>query len=123
MWKNLLVELNGMSRAVILSCVLGVVSAIVVYFSNLSEESFSLLGRIILAASVFTGACYTTKIRASRGLTRGLNFGLAFFILVLIASLGFHPASITLKHSLYSLGICLASGGLGGILGIGLSSS
>ena len=85
MWKNILVEMNGMSRAVMVSLALGVVSAVVVYYSKLSEESFALLGRFILVASVFTGACHVTKVRASRGLARGLNFGLAFFILMLMA--------------------------------------
>jgi putative membrane protein (TIGR04086 family) len=122
-WKNLSIELNGLARAILLSLLLAAAAAVVVYYTNLSEELFGLMAQLILALGVFTGAAYVAKVRASRGLVRGLNFGVMIFILMLIATVAISPGLLSLKGSLYNLLLCLASGALGGILGIGLSNN
>ncbi|MGI6435981.1 MAG: TIGR04086 family membrane protein [Syntrophomonadaceae bacterium] len=123
MWKNISIELNGLARAILISLLLAVAAATVVYFTRLSEESFGLLAKIILAGGVFTGAAYVAKARATRGLVRGLNFGVMIFILMLIATLATNPGLIGIKSSLYNLLLCMVSGALGGVLGIGLSNN
>ena len=45
------------------------------------------------------------------------------FILMLIATVIVDPSLITLRSSIYNLLLCMASGALGGILGIGLSNN
>jgi len=122
-WKNLSVELNGLVRAILISLFLAAAAAVVVYYTKLSEESFGLLAQLILAIGVFSGAAYVAKVRATRGLVRGLNFGVMVFILMLITTVAVNPSLITLKSSLYNLLLCMASGALGGILGIGLSNN
>ena len=47
--------------------------------------------------------------------------GLVFFILMLIATFIFNSSLIGFKTFIYTLGLCVVAGGLGGILGIGLS--
>lgn len=123
MWKNLSIELNGLARTILISLLLAVVSAVVVYYTNISEQIFALLAQLILAGGVFAGAVYVARVRATRGLVRGLNFGVMVFILMLIATVAINPGLLSLKSSLYNLMLCLASGALGGILGIGLSSN
>lgn len=123
MWKNLSIELNGLARTILISLLLAVVSAVLVYYTNISEQIFALLAQLILAGGVFAGAVYVARARATRGLVRGLNFGVMVFILMLIATVAINPGLLSLKSSLYNLMLCLASGALGGILGIGLSSN
>jgi putative membrane protein (TIGR04086 family) len=123
MWKNVSIELNGLARALGISFLLALVSAVVVYYTNISEEIFALLAQLILAGGVFAGAAYVARVRATRGLIRGLNFGVMVFILMLIITVAINPGLLGLKSSLYNLMLCLASGALGGILGISLSSS
>lgn len=123
MWKNLSIELNGLARTILISLLLAVVSAVVVYYTNISEQIFGLLAQLILAGGVFAGAVYVARVRASRGLVRGLNFGVMVFIIMLIATVAINPSLLSLKSSLYNLMLCLASGALGGIFGIGLSNN
>ncbi len=122
MWKNFSIELNGLARAIVISLLLAVASAVVVYYTDISEQVFGLLAQLILAGGVFAGAAYVAKIRATRGLLRGLNFGVMVFILMLVATVAINPSLLSLKSSLYNLLLCLASGALGGVLGIGLSN-
>ncbi|MGI6467834.1 MAG: TIGR04086 family membrane protein [Syntrophomonadaceae bacterium] len=123
MWKNFNIELKGLARAILLSLFLAAVAAVVVYYTSLSEKSFRLLAPLILAIGVFAGAAYVARERATRGLVRGLNFGIMVFILMLIATVIVDPSLITLRSSIYNLLLCMASGALGGILGIGLSNN
>ncbi len=123
MWGKIRIELNGLARTILVSLLLTLLAATIVYFTNLSEESFSWLAKIILAGGILTGAAYVAKARSSRGLLRGLSFGVMVFIIILIATLVTNPALIGIKSSLYNLLLCLVSGGLGGVLGIGLSNS
>lgn len=121
--KILPVELRGLARAFTVSLILCLLSAAVVYFSGLSEALLTSLGKIILIIGVFCGSCYVTKEYGSKGLVRGLSMGIMFFILMLIATLIFNSSLISFKTFLYTLLICLASGALGGIFGIGLSDN
>lgn len=123
MWKNISIELNGLARAILVSLLLTLVAATVVYFTRLSEECFGWLAKVILAGGILTGAAYVAKARATRGLFRGLSFGVIVFIIMLIVTLVANPGLITVKSSLYNLLLCMVSGALGGALGIGLSNS
>ncbi|MDD2509757.1 MAG: TIGR04086 family membrane protein [Syntrophomonas sp.] len=121
--RILSVELKAITRAVLFSLALGLVSAIVIYFSSLSEELLPALGKSILILSVFLAACQVSKHYGSKGLIRGLSMGMVFFIIMLIATLLFNPSLIVFKTFVYTLLLCLLAGGLGGILGIGLNGN
>ena len=119
--RFLTIELRALGRAVLLSLILCVLSATVVYFSGLSETLLPSLGKVILIVSVFLAGCQVSKYYGSRGLLRGISMGIICFILLLITTLIFNASLIAFKTFVYALLICLVSGGLGGILGIGLS--
>lgn len=121
MIKNLAVEIKGLGKALACAVILGLTAALVVYYSGLQETLLNPLGKLALIISVFWGGCHVSKSYGSKGMIRGMSLGLMFFIIMLIATLSFAPAHIDIKSFLYSLLLCIAAGGLGGILGIGLS--
>ncbi|QGT99259.1 hypothetical protein SYNTR_0666 [Candidatus Syntrophocurvum alkaliphilum] len=121
MTNKLSIELNGLGRAIITAFVLSVFSAIIVYFTGLHETLIGPLSNIILIISIFYGACYVSKNYGTKGLVRGIILGLMFFIVILIATLIFNISLLSLSTLISTLAVCLISGGLGGILGIGLS--
>ncbi len=121
--KNLSIEVKGLGRGLVVSLVLCLVSAAAVYYSGLKETLLPSLGNIIMIISVFWAGCYVSREHGSKGLVRGISMGLLFFILMLIATYGFNPSLIGLKSFLQSLCICIFSGALGGIAGIGLSEN
>ncbi|MDD4802604.1 MAG: TIGR04086 family membrane protein [Syntrophomonas sp.] len=115
------VELKGLGGAIILALLLCVTASIVVYYTALQETLLNPLGKIILVLSVFTGGCYVSKAYGNKGLVRGAAFGIMFFILMFITTLIYNPSHIYFKGFAYTLTVCIVSGGIGGILGIGLS--
>jgi putative membrane protein (TIGR04086 family) len=121
MLKNVPMEIKGLGRALGCALTLGLVATLVVYYSNIHETLLNPLGKLALIVSVFWGGCYVSKSYGSKGMIRGMSLGLMFFIVMLIAALCFAPAHIDFKSFVYSLLLCVVSGGLGGILGIGLS--
>lgn len=115
------VELKGLGKGLLVSLGLCLLSAPLIYFTGIEETVMPTLANLILAAGIFWCGCYVSKSYGSKGLVRGLTMGLTLFILMLIATFAFNSSLIGFKTFLYNLVLCLAAGGLGGILGIGLS--
>jgi len=119
--KILTIEMKGLGRGLLVSFILSLITAVTVYYTGLKETILPMLGNIILILSVFSVACYVSRQHGSKGLVRGISMGILFFILMLIATYIFNPSLISLKTFMQSLAICIFSGALGGIVGIGLS--
>lgn len=119
--KIISIELKALAKALLLSLILCLLGASVVYYSNLNETLFPTLGRIILVSCIFICGCQVSKAYGSKGLLRGVFMGLICFILLVIATYTFNSSLIDLKSFFYTLFLCLTAGGFGGILGIGLS--
>lgn len=119
--KILSIEVKGLGRGLLVSLILALITAVTVYYSGIKETILPMLGNIILMLSVFSMACYVSRQHGSKGLVRGMSMGILFFILMLIATYIFNPSLISFKAFMQSLAICLFSGALGGIVGIGLS--
>lgn len=117
------VEIKALSTALSVSFILCILVATVVYYTGLRETLLGSLGKIILAISVFGSASYVSKYYGSKGLVRGMTMGIIFFTLMFIATLVFSKSTINIGSFFYSLAVCLVAGGLGGILGIGLSDN
>lgn len=115
------VEIMAISKAILISLVLCILAGITVYYSSIPDTSMALIGKLIVIFSVFWAGCYVSKYYGSKGLVRGISMGIAFFIVMLIATLAFDTSLINLGGLLYSLITCIVAGGLGGILGLGLS--
>ncbi len=121
--KLMSVEMKALGRALAVSFILCILVATVIYFTGLRETLLASLGKIILTISVFWAGSYVSKFYGSKGLVRGITMGVLFFILMLIATLVFNKSVISLGSFFYSLAVCVVAGGLGGILGIGLSNN
>lgn len=119
--KKLPVELKGLGKGLLLSLIICLLSAPIIYFTGIKETVLPTLGNLIIAVGVFWCGCYVSKSYGSKGLVRGMSMGLTFFILMLVATFIFNSSLIDFKNFLYTLCLCLVSGSLGGILGIGLS--
>ncbi len=117
------VEMKAIGRALLISFILSVLIAVIIYFTGLKETLLASLGKIILTISVFWAGSYVSKFHGSKGLVRGMSMGLVFFIIMLIATIIFNQSVISLSSFFYSLAVCMAAGGLGGILGISLSDT
>ncbi|MDD2620594.1 MAG: TIGR04086 family membrane protein [Syntrophomonadaceae bacterium] len=115
------IELKALGKALVFSFVLCLLAAVIVYYSSLNETLFPTLGRIILISSIFLCGCQVSKAYGSKGLLRGVTMGLVSFIILVIATYTFDSSLIDLKSFIYTLCQCITAGGLGGILGIGLS--
>ncbi len=123
MLRNLSIELVGLGKTLAASVVLSLLATLLIYYTGLVETLFAPLGNVIMVISVFWGACHVSKAHGSKGLLRGINIGVAFFILMFISTLIFNPSLISMKTFLFTLMLCAVSGGLGGILGVGLSNN
>jgi putative membrane protein (TIGR04086 family) len=119
--KKLSIEVKGLGKGLVLSLVLCLLVTPLIYFTGIKETVMPTLGNLILAVGIFWCSCYVSKSYGSKGLIRGVSMGLVFFILMLIATFIFNSSLIGFKTFLYTLSLCLVTGGLGGILGIGLS--
>ena len=121
--KKLPAELKGLGIAILMGIVLCTLAATVVYFTELSETILNPLGNLVMVLSVFTGGCIVSKSYGNKGLIRGTSLGIMFFILMLITTLIASSGQIYFTGFLYTLLACIVSGGLGGILGIGLNEN
>lgn len=114
-------EIKALGKALALSLILCLLSATIIYYTGINETWQAPLGKIIITIAIFAAACSITKFYGNRGLIRGISTGLAFFILMLISTLLFAKSAINMASFFYTLLLCITAGGLGGILGIGLS--
>jgi putative membrane protein (TIGR04086 family) len=119
--KKLSIEVKGLGKGILVSLLLCLLVTPVVYFTGIKETVMPALGNLILAIGIFWCSSYVSKSYGSKGLVRGVSMGLVFFILMLIATFISNSSLIGFKTFLYTLSLCLVAGGLGGILGIGLS--
>jgi len=119
--KKLPVELIGVGKGLLITLILCFLMAPLIYFTGIKETIMPTLGNIILAIGVFWCGCSVSRFYGSKGLVRGLIMGLAFFIFLLIVTFICDFSLISIKAFFYTLSLCLVSGALGGILGIGLS--
>lgn len=123
MGDKIAVELKGLLKSILFGIILCTAVASLIYYSGLRETLTSSLGKFILIASVFYAGCFASKSYGNKGLIRGVTMGVLFFIVLIIASLIFHAKPINLSSFFVNLAICLGAGGIGGILGIGLSDN
>ncbi|MDD3365273.1 MAG: TIGR04086 family membrane protein [Syntrophomonas sp.] len=123
MGKKLPIELKGLGNAIIIALLLCTLASILVYFTGLKETLLNPIAKLVLVISVFSGGCYVSKAYGNKGLVRGVSLGIMFFTLMFITTLIYSPAHIYFKGFVYTLTVCIVSGGIGGILGIGLSEN
>ncbi|MEG6522094.1 TIGR04086 family membrane protein [Desulfotomaculum sp. 1211_IL3151] len=104
------------------SFVFSVLAGLIYYFTNAPEKSMSWVAILILFLSVLLGAGYAARRTRSKGLFNGLGVGILTFIIIWLLVGLFLPGNVLFPSALGKLVLALAAGGLGGILGIGLTS-
>ncbi len=109
---------TGTFLSLLISAVLVCILAVVVYFSNISDRTVSAVIFAISAVSVFLGALVLAKNITSRGLLNGLALAGVYFAILFIVSLLANGIVTPSFSNILRLLSILASGGLGGILGI-----
>ena len=82
MKKLLTIEIKALFKALILSLFLCLAVGSIVNLTSLSETLLAPLGRIVFILTVFYGAFYAARAYGSKGLIRGTNMGLLFFIII-----------------------------------------
>ncbi|NLV15739.1 MAG: TIGR04086 family membrane protein [Syntrophomonadaceae bacterium] len=112
---------SGPFLALLFALTLGTVFAFIVYYSRLPETILSPLADFTLLVSVFGGGWYSAAKYGNRGLLRGAMVGLSVFIVVLGLTLIINKSLITWSGLGKDLLFALVAGGLGGVLGVGMS--
>jgi putative membrane protein (TIGR04086 family) len=123
MGKKLPIELKGLGKSIIMAVLLCTLASILIYYTGLKETLLNPIAKLVLVISVLRGGCYVSKAYGNKGLVRGVSLGIMFFTLMFITTLIYSPAHIYFKGFAYTLTACIVSGGIGGILGIGLSEN
>lgn len=100
---------------------LGLIAGIVYYLTSLSENTMPLVVTGILTISVFGGGFFAASKVGSKGLYHGLGVAALCFLVIWLISALFVPTNITLAGFTTKLVALLASGSLGGILGVTMS--
>ena len=109
---------TGTFISLLISIILVFILAVIVYFANISDRTISAVIFAISVISVFFGGLILAKNVDNRGLVNGLLLaGVYFLALFLVSMLVNGRVAISLNNFLRLLSI-LASGGLGGVLGI-----
>lgn len=110
--------LKGTVFSLMLTIILVIIIAIISYFFNISDKLLSALLFLTSIISVFFGAIFVSKTTGQKGLVHGLFLALGYFLVLFCAS------AITKKQFDISMGLFtmfladIASGLLGGILGV-----
>ena len=109
---------TGTFISLLISIILVFILAVIVYFANISDRTVSAVIFAISVISVFFGGLILAKNVDNRGLVNGLLLaGVYFLVLFFVSMLINGKVAISLGNFLRLLSI-LASGGLGGVLGI-----
>ncbi len=110
--------IKGTVIALLASFIFMVILAVVVYFSNVQEKTLGAMVFGAMAISVFLGAYFLARSIESGGLLNGLTLGICYFAVILALSLAVNGNVSLSASNFLRLLSCLASGALGGVLGI-----
>lgn len=114
-------EAKGLGIAAVLSIILASITGMVLYYSPLPETLTSSLANVILVLSILTGSGYVSYKRGSKGLIRGLTFGMLCFVAMLILSF-MSSENVNTISCLRDLAVAAITGLLGGVLGVSLNN-
>lgn len=107
---------KGILIALILSFILSLFLSVIYYFTSVQE---SLIHSLIIAGiSVLAASFYVAYQAGSKGLIYGLIIGTGFFLLTIIVYLIFYDGSPSWKIILEKIAVSLASGAIGGTVGV-----
>lgn len=104
------------------SLFLSILLGLILHFSNLTEDYLSLFASIIILISTFLGGAFTAKQTEKHGFLYGIGVGCLFFLTSWLLAVLFLPGQIIYISALYKSLLFISAGGLGGMVGVVLSS-
>ena len=108
---------SGLVYAFVFMGICTIVLSLMLWLSSFQEQSLSAAAFVIHGVAVFTGGFTAGRNSLRKGWLNGGMVGLMYtLIIILVGFLGF-DSSLNLQ-SLLLLGICLAAGAVGGMLGV-----
>lgn len=110
--------IKGTAVSLLISLIFVVILAVVVYFSNVQERTIGAMIFGVTAISVFLGAYFLARNIESAGLLNGLALAGCYFAVILTLSLAVNGGVSLSASNFLRLLSCIASGCLGGVLGI-----
>ncbi|MDD6735572.1 MAG: TIGR04086 family membrane protein [Clostridiales bacterium] len=110
--------LKAVLLSLIISIVLAGILSVIVYFSDMSDRTVSMLVSAASAVSVLAGALVLAKNIERGGLLNGLAVAAGYYAVLLAVSLIVNGSVGFGAYNLLRLAVILASGMLGGVLGI-----
>ncbi len=119
--KNAIRILKGSTFAIILSLILLLVFALLLTYTELSEETIMPVVITVVGISILVGSMVSTRKIKKNGLVNGGLVGFIYVIILYLASslclVGF---SLTLQ-SFILLAVAMVTGMIGGIIGVNLN--
>lgn len=115
---NIRSVVKGIVFSVISTLLLVLLTALISYFTDISERAVSVILFAVSVVSVFTGAVLVCRSTGENGLFHGGLIGLGYFVFLLVSSVIIKrefDLNINLITMLFSN---IAGGMLGGVLGI-----
>lgn len=110
--------LKGVLIALAITVVFVIIIALICYFADISDGVIAIMLYVVGAVSVFTSSLFLAKGITTKGMLHGLILGLGYFMVIFILSAVFKK-QVTANTKLFvSLISALASGMLGGIMGV-----
>lgn len=119
-------DFSAVFRGTILALVVSMLGAaflgLFFYFLNTSETLMPSISVAILFISVFIGGMFSAYSAGNKGIYHGLAVGGLFFVFSWLLVVLLFPGSLAFGVMIQKLILTVIAGGLGGILGVGLST-
>lgn len=110
--------LKGTALAFVVTCVVFVVYALLLTYTDISEQYISLVAIISAAVSCALGGFVSAKEMETRGIVWGVLTGILYAVILFIINRLAGAEQTGLMPKITMLVCTMASGGIGGILGI-----
>lgn len=118
---NAAAVIKGSAYSLGLSLFFSLLAGLTYHFTALPEQTLPWASVLVLALGVGGGALVAGRAAGARGLFHGAAVGGVFFLAVWLTAGIFLPGQAVL--AVYEkLAVVLVAGGLGGVIGVGLSS-
>ena len=117
MGKKFLTVLKVLALAYVLTTLLMLLSAFLMYKLKLSSEQSRLFVMVIYGVTTIISGLIYGKIKGNKRLLNGAFMGLMYFAVLLLLSFIINRGfSDTVQENIISLIICVAGGSIGGII-------
>ncbi|WP_026475753.1 TIGR04086 family membrane protein [Alkaliphilus transvaalensis] len=111
---------RGLVRGYVLALMLFLLSGIIITYSSIGEGSIPLVSSVISILGVAYAAIYVVANIGAKGWLHGAVIGLVFMLLLVILSKMFVTDYVVDKYVSYKLLISIATGSIGGMIGINI---